>query len=743
MSHNGDVAPGVLPTQRVIVMRHGERRDNAPDAPAEADPPLTEAGKNDIAVAARRLKTYLGDEAAAGLVMVVSPFLRTLQTADLLQQCGIGSSHNITIDNTLCEVFGPSRIKATSAPKLPSHVMADAYGGLPNWGESIEMATERYVSNFLRNGDLYGGYLTESSDDYLLDSSGSIRTAIPASRINRPVVPSSSQQYKAASTAPVVAEEGCGGILMSDPNRPSIRPSQDVLLVTHGDAISAVVSHFYPARVIYEAAFLSFVVMQRTGVGNHVYHLEESSGVHWIVEGIDSEPADATLQKLLCQAASPSPGGAMPFPTGEWAVPDPTVEEEEAEEEEVGEDDRCNPNTVPMSYASRRRVSGPQHRGAKGPNILAKAAVKDADKQTPLPNSGPGVHRPDGSTHPKGGEGCERIRLPSETPAQPSESVLFHGHGRVVTSQSATSRISESIATREALKCLQNTVAVSTKISASTPAAGGGECSCSLNKPQCKEKQRLSVQAMTSRYGSATILDTPTPDSSTSHYFESVLTQARRQRALRLSCLARVSSVLLQLPIFAVWECKSCAAAFFSSVVLIEAIFAVVLFASVSYGSERCNIWRLKLEQLRKLRLRYPSLPSSTSQRVIISNTEFGPVTDGLYRRVAEMPPPSSQPSAMDDTPDFYRTPQNTRSHLIALVGRHILVALLRIGVVLAVSALFQSIDAASVETRQTMTFFPQLLLFPGSIAFLCMYFLSVLLRGMYDELVLDSIVPL
>ncbi|KAH9601562.1 Histidine phosphatase superfamily [Trypanosoma melophagium] len=135
----------------VVVMRHGERRDGAVDAPPEVDPPLTEYGVSQVEKVAERLRIMMGTKRVKKILLLVSPFLRTIQTAQELQRCGIGSSTPLIIDNTLCEVYGPTRIKSGTPPLLPERVVKSGCGELPNWGESIEMASHRFVDSLNRN----------------------------------------------------------------------------------------------------------------------------------------------------------------------------------------------------------------------------------------------------------------------------------------------------------------------------------------------------------------------------------------------------------------------------------------------------------------------------------------------------------------------------------------------------------------------------------------------------------------
>ncbi|RNF02275.1 hypothetical protein TraAM80_06506 [Trypanosoma rangeli] len=221
--------------QVIIVMRHGERRDGAVGAPSEVDPPLTKEGTAQITKTAEKIRDILGEKQAKRLLLIVSPFLRTRQTAQELQRCGIGDAHHSLVDNTLCEVYGPLRIKSSTAPVLPDALVKNGLGKLPQWGESIELASERYVENMLRNSLSY--------------------------------------------------------------------PQNNLLLVTHGDAISAIVTAVYPMRIVYETEYLSFIVLKRAPTsgcdgGMGLYQLIGSSGVQWLEEAPTNSLADTCTAEI-------------------------------------------------------------------------------------------------------------------------------------------------------------------------------------------------------------------------------------------------------------------------------------------------------------------------------------------------------------------------------------------------------------------------------------------------------------
>ncbi|CBZ38223.1 hypothetical protein, conserved [Leishmania donovani] len=480
------------PSQRVVVLRHGERRDSYPDAPAESNPPLSEAGVVAIKALAARLQHHLGKDAARSAALVVSPFLRTLQTAEALQHHGIGAAHSMVIDNTLAEVFGPIRIKASRAPKLPIPSKSCVVGRLPAWGESIEMATERYVASFLRNGDLYGGLMTatrslkDASRTREEESPTAHGAAVPEAVTNRKV---SRLPPRSTSSKSVACGKEKSSSMLSE------FPPRDVILVTHGDALGSVVSHFYPARVVYETDFLSFVIMRRYGVGNQVYHLEKSEGVNWLVEGADAEPRDPILlilEKERCAAEGGSGGGYVNGGEDECASFEDEAEEVDNDADvpfsfaggrvqprQSGEilDKRHANRRVPSTTESRMEAVSPVYAAnpfAPPTRLPARAASKSegprcsssglpTQMRTPqqLPPQMPKSashhhdHMPDSASqnhssgqsrtatasapahsqrpneYPKAGEGCERIRLPTGTPAQSSSnSVTINNHGR-------------------------------------------------------------------------------------------------------------------------------------------------------------------------------------------------------------------------------------------------------------------------------------------------------------------------
>ena len=229
------------PLRRVVVMRHGERVDCIGDAPAQPDPSLTADGKKAAATTASRLlREALGVRAAASALVVSSPFARCVETAEALAAGGVGAATPVVVDNSICEVFGPLRIKPAKPAVLAAQSDASRGLPLPAWGETVLDAEERFVQAF-------EAYATDEKE-----------------------------------------RSGSG----DDDN------GRTVVLVTHGDALNMIMRLVYPSRTVYEANFLSFLVFtpsRNTGsapaagaavsasssVARH-YELEAASGVAFL-----------------------------------------------------------------------------------------------------------------------------------------------------------------------------------------------------------------------------------------------------------------------------------------------------------------------------------------------------------------------------------------------------------------------------------------------------------------------------
>lgn len=251
--------------QVIVVMRHGERSDDAPDALTlppgtgsdgtqavdPVNPPLTCKGATYVEQGAAlalhdALRALYGPRCNVPLQTISSPFLRCLQTADAIsngmRRLQASSSHEpadddgegscrvdggVEVDFRLSEVCGPVRVKGippsepttepsatlsssiySRMPKEHSLATKNSRKGLklalPVWGEGVRQAQVRYV--------------------------GALRS------LSRGL-----QRHHTRNAA----------------------LPRHALLVTHGDAISSVVSAIYPSLTVYEVKYGGFVILEK------------------------------------------------------------------------------------------------------------------------------------------------------------------------------------------------------------------------------------------------------------------------------------------------------------------------------------------------------------------------------------------------------------------------------------------------------------------------------------------------
>ncbi|CAD2216710.1 Histidine phosphatase superfamily (branch 1), putative [Angomonas deanei] len=240
--------------QRVIVMRHGERRDHTPDAAPEGDPPLTPSGIEDVAKIVPALKSAYDEEKLAYLQIYTSPYRRCVQTALALQKCGVGSKLRMIVENSIGEVYGPIRIKTKEPPILKEQ---GAIGVQPKWGENLAQATSRYVTAFV-----------DIANKQVHDRDSTSSTSVPKATVNRVTQDTNSKTDSL------------------------VKGGNDAIIVTHGDMLNSVLQAFYPSRTVYEAEFLSFLVMKRATIQSKVFSLDSAFLVNWITDGADDHPVD-------------------------------------------------------------------------------------------------------------------------------------------------------------------------------------------------------------------------------------------------------------------------------------------------------------------------------------------------------------------------------------------------------------------------------------------------------------------
>ncbi|XP_074280018.1 uncharacterized protein LOC141605225 [Silene latifolia] len=220
---SNDVVPGRF-DQNVIIMRHGDRRDNfdptwVKTAARPWDPPLVDEGKARAYRVGLELRNSLGFPIHR---VFVSPFLRCVETASeaVSALCSAGdggvdqSNVKVSIEYGLCEMLNEAAIRPQCAPKdgkfpfniseleamLPAGTVdASAekiYPEMPSWGEAVSASRSRY-----------GHIIQALADKY---------------------------------------------------------PSENLLLVTHGEGVGTSVSTFMKDADVYEVNYCAYSHVRRT-----------------------------------------------------------------------------------------------------------------------------------------------------------------------------------------------------------------------------------------------------------------------------------------------------------------------------------------------------------------------------------------------------------------------------------------------------------------------------------------------
>ncbi|XP_047318297.1 uncharacterized protein LOC124921657 [Impatiens glandulifera] len=218
--------------QNVIVMRHGDRLDNfdplwTTKATRPWDPPLFDAGKVRAFIAGQKLRTQLGFPIRR---VFVSPFLRCVQTASEVSSalCAINddpiktSSVDIQIDPSklkvsieygLCEMLNREAIRASVAPK----------------------------------------------DGEFSFNIAELQTLLPSGIVDQSTVPLYDKLPKWGETV-LGARARYVQVIKDLADK---YPSENLLLVTHGEGVGTAVSAFMKDVTVYEVEYCAFAQLRR------------------------------------------------------------------------------------------------------------------------------------------------------------------------------------------------------------------------------------------------------------------------------------------------------------------------------------------------------------------------------------------------------------------------------------------------------------------------------------------------
>ncbi|OAY66256.1 hypothetical protein ACMD2_16654 [Ananas comosus] len=223
--------------QRVLVMRHGDRADHAEPmwvlrAARPWDPPLTEAGRIRAWTVGKRIRCLQTAAAAAVDRVLVSPFLRCLQTA-------------AEAVSALCAVVDPSAsppsTPATPSPR-PSRLKVSIEYGL------CEMLNTRAMGP--NTAPVDGKWFPEISE---------LEAVLPAGTIDHSVEPVYEKMPQWEESVPEARNRFASVIqVLADKY-----PHENLLLVTHGEAIGVSISYFKKDAEVFDVEYCAFSHLER------------------------------------------------------------------------------------------------------------------------------------------------------------------------------------------------------------------------------------------------------------------------------------------------------------------------------------------------------------------------------------------------------------------------------------------------------------------------------------------------
>ncbi|KAL5217018.1 hypothetical protein ABZP36_017702 [Zizania latifolia] len=227
--------------QRVVVMRHGDRLDHAEplwpaNKPRPWDPPLTDAGLLRAWTVAKRIRAAAAADSFQIHRVLVSPFLRCLQTAAqaVAALCAVPDDKALlALDNSANVLLDPSRIKVSIEYGLSEMMNAHAMGLL--------------VSQVAPSVDKWFPDLSE------------LEAALPAGTIDRSAEPLYPEVPKWGESV-LEARSRYASVIKALADK---YPDENLLLVTHGEGVGASVSFFEPGVEIYEVEYCAYSVLGR------------------------------------------------------------------------------------------------------------------------------------------------------------------------------------------------------------------------------------------------------------------------------------------------------------------------------------------------------------------------------------------------------------------------------------------------------------------------------------------------
>ncbi|CAA0813565.1 Phosphoglycerate mutase family protein [Striga hermonthica] len=234
-SSDGD-GPSQSPQQHVVVMRHGDRLDNfvplwAASAPRPWDPPLVDDGKVRAFGTGERFRRQLGFPIHR---VFVSPFLRCLQTA-------------AEVVTALCAVANnsddPNDVTSNGVVIDPSKVKVSIEYGLSEMMNSVAIRDS-----------------VSPKDGIFTFSISECEAVLPAGTIDKTV----EMVYKELPRWQETVEGARARYLEVIKTLANKYPSENLLLVTHGEGVGSAVSGCLPDFMVCEADYCAYSVLRRS-----------------------------------------------------------------------------------------------------------------------------------------------------------------------------------------------------------------------------------------------------------------------------------------------------------------------------------------------------------------------------------------------------------------------------------------------------------------------------------------------
>ncbi|KAA8520464.1 hypothetical protein F0562_014720 [Nyssa sinensis] len=269
--------------QNVVVMRHGDRIDNfeplwATTAERPWDPPLVDAGKVRAFCSGRKLRTHLGFPIHR---VFVSPFLRCIQTASEVVSalCAIDDDPNdMTSDKVKID---PSKLKTTPGP------ISDLFELLLL---ILQVSVEYGLCEMLNREAIRPGM--EPKDGDFGFNISELEAMLPAGTLDQ-TVERVYQELPRWEETVIGARARYEKVIKALGDK---FPSENLLLVTHGEGVEVAVSAFLKDTTVYKVEYCAYSHSRRPiflGQDQSFTAGEFEALIHYGQSGISYGPSSA------------------------------------------------------------------------------------------------------------------------------------------------------------------------------------------------------------------------------------------------------------------------------------------------------------------------------------------------------------------------------------------------------------------------------------------------------------------